>query len=214
MEMEERIKRLESNNRLLAFGLFALVAAVNGFSLTTVLGGAEISVTTALFDGETEIYSQSSSGQIITCGVEFNGTSHDFVHFGGSFGLMYFMERGVFPVLKINTVTFSESETMVRRKIKNAWLKSRSSSTLVGEWKVDTDGGKFLLVGVNALSEGLMIYSDLVGGGEVKIGFLFEGEEIDKVYKLEKIPLEEDAMMESVGCLVELMKRISQPEQQ
>ena len=166
--------------------------------------GVEISITDELVESEIGFYTQSEGGELITCGVEFSGIDSNLYYFTGSYGFIYFEDRGPVPILKVKSIKLDLDGTRERKKIKKAWLKSTSASTLSGTWVAGNQGESFLLVGGDVL-EGSDLYYDIIDGEDVKIGYLHEGNSIDRVYRLKRFTDNGDKA--SIACISEMTER-------
>src|SRR5690349_16112817 len=187
--------------RAIAFASFGLI-----YILPRLAGAqsVDITVTDSLILSRTEFYSQSSSGNLFTCGVEFDGTDSKLNHFAGSYGFMHFDKRGTFPLLKLISHKINDDRTAKRLTITSAWLKTPTASTLTAErWVSDPKGDSFLLIGRD-VATGVKLYRDLISGEETMVGYLHPGERIDRVYRLAAFSASQyEASRE---CLLKLLK--------
>ena len=118
---------------------------------------------------------------------------------------MHVDKRGAFPLFKIQSLKIDDNGTAKRVAIKSASIESPTASTSVGKWVTVNKGDYFLVSGTDDPGPGMRIYEDLVSGKEVKVGYLHEGETIDRVYKLATFSPEKYET--SIECLLELLEK-------
>jgi len=173
--------------------------------LTFDVALADVSQTKELIHQEIEFYSQSSRGVLSACAVEFKGVDADFNYFWGSYGaLRTANERSLVVLYKIGSAKIDETkQTKEYQRIKHIWIKSPSGSSLTEPWVGDRNDEEntFLLFGRN-FTQGLRIFGDIALGGEVTIGYLHEGESIDRVYRLPTLPDEQRGA--AIDCMEKL----------
>lgn len=174
------------------------------FLLPIITVAAEISETNEVLRGEISFYTQSSAGVLSTCGIEFNGIDKDLNYFSGSYGFLYFEEQGPVPIFKIKSSKISLDGSKQRYSISSAWIQSDAETAIGENWVGNTDGDTFLLVGKD-VEKGASIYTDLISGKVIKVGFLHKGDSIDKVYRLRGFQKNQE--QEAASCLVEMINQ-------
>lgn len=172
------------------------------FAFSNVVFAIDITVTNALVQGKTEFYTQSSAGTLTTCGVEFSGVDSKLNYFSGSFSLLNLGGQNIVPILKVKSSLLNLDGTTKARKLQKAWLRSPDHSTLSTQWVSENVDDYITAVGRD-IEEGVELYTDIVKGKDIKIGYLHQGASIDLVFLLRPFPSAGEQLAGS--CLIQML---------
>jgi len=170
---------------------------------TSLAFSIEKTTTSELVQSSTDFYTQSSSGNLSTCGIEFSGVDSQLNYFSGSFSLLIVEDKNFAAIFKIKSSILNIDGTRKTRKLKSAWLESSSFSTLSSSWESKRNNDYIVAVESKG-GNGINLFIDIVKGKNIKVGYLHEGAFLDMIFKLKPFPRKD--VLRTNNCIEQMIK--------
>ena len=183
-------------------------------SLFIIFNLQSIAVATEIIMQEFEYYSQTGGGNIINCGLEYNGITEvdkegkaEFVN--GSINLSAFYEKGILSVMLKSRLQDINVHTKARqiKSLKHIWFGDSNNKILTKDYKYfpSDDGYSFVLGSLendNDVSNYFMFQNDLIKKG-FSIGIQESDRYIDKVFNFKPV-VQVEELQNFLNCAADM----------